>query len=727
MVFCRPPPLFETLVMTDSSVPPPPLFKRLVRALRALVKNNWDWRFRGVNPARRRIVLDRSSFDTDYYIQHNPDVLERGTDPFLHFLTHGLYENRKARFFDTHWYMGRYADLRHGRLDAYAHFRLMGAQENRTGQFISFHADQVRENNNNYKEWVDHFDTLSKVDIKYLEADATKFRAPTLGVIVIDRGIASDGHALAGTLSSVMSQIWPADEIWLLGAANSHHIKDAMSELGTRAAFVRVRDVGDNLPDALNALLSEIGWDYVLTAEAGSQLHTAALYWFSKALSRNPEAEILYSDEDCLDAEGNRTSPYFKPEPNVELMMTHNVFGHLTAYRTDFLRLIGGYNPEAGDAFEYDLALRASENTTREMTVHIPRILYHGPLPHPRPVSGAHLQAVRNHLERRNLAGDVRPAPEAMGFSRVYFKPPEPAPLVSIIIPTRDRLDILRVCISSLFEATTYPSFEIIVVDNGSVNPETIAYLDEVSQTLGVVVLRDARPFNFSALNNIAVAKARGEYVCLMNNDIEVLTPGWLEEMMAFARQPDIGCVGARLWYPDGTLQHGGVLIGFHGVAGHLHKALPRGESGYYHRAALHQNLSAVTAACLLVRKSIYDEVGGLDEAFAVAFNDVDFCLKVREAGYRNVYTPYAEMIHHESASRGSVTSPKNAARELAEVNLIKSRWQEKLQDDPAYNPNLTLTLEDLSLAWPPRVPTVAQLRSQASKTAGTIGRKGFK
>ncbi|WP_443751180.1 glycosyltransferase family 2 protein [Asticcacaulis solisilvae] len=713
--------------MTDSSAPPPPLFKRLLRALRALVKNNWDWRFRGVNPRRRRIVLDRSSFDADYYIQHNPDVLERGTDPFLHFLTHGLYENRKARFFDTHWYMGRYADLRHGRLDAYAHFRLLGAQENRTGQFISFHTEQVRENNNNYKEWIDHFDTLGKLDIKYLETDAAALSVPALCVVVIDRGVASDGHALAGTLSSILSQIRPADEVWLVGPASSHHIKDAVAELGARAESVRIREAGDNPAGALNAILAETGADYVMAAEAGANLSPAALYWFAKALAANPEAEVLYSDEDCLDAEGRRTSPNFKPEPNADLMLTHDVFGHLTAYRTEFLRLIGGYNPEAGDAFEYDLALRASENTTREMTVHIARILYHGPLHHPRPASAAHLQAVRNHLERRNLTGEVRHAPEATGFSRVQFTPPEPAPLVSIIIPTRDRLDILRVCVSSLVEATTYPSFEIIIVDNGSVNPETLAYLEEVSQKFGVVVLRDPRPFNFSALNNVAVEKARGDYVCLMNNDIEVLTPGWLEEMMAFARQPDVGCVGARLWYPDGTLQHGGVLIGFHGVAGHLHKALPRGESGYGHRAALHQNLSAVTAACLLVRKSIYEEVGGLDEAFAVAFNDVDFCLKVREAGYRNVYTPYAEMIHHESASRGSVTSPKNAARELAEVNLIKSRWQEKLHDDPAYNPNLTLTLEDLSLAWPPRIPTVTQLRSQASKSGGTSRRKGFK
>ncbi|MDX9839273.1 MAG: glycosyltransferase, partial [Azoarcus sp.] len=219
-----------------------------------------------------------------------------------------------------------------------------------------------------------------------------------------------------------------------------------------------------------------------------------------------------------------------------------------------------------------------------------------------------------------------------------------------------------------------------------------------------VRVLRDDGEFNFSRINNDGARFARGELLCLMNNDIEILTPDWLEEMVSFSLRQDIGCVGARLWYPDGRLQHGGVIIGLGGVAGHSHKYIPRGHPGYFYRAVLHQSLSAVTAACLLIRREVFDKVGGLDESLAVAFNDVDFCLRVREAGYRNVWTPYVEMNHHESASRGYEDNPAKQARFAREVSLIQARWGARLLEDPAYSPNLTLASEDFAIAWPPRV-----------------------
>ena len=222
-----------------------------------------------------------------------------------------------------------------------------------------------------------------------------------------------------------------------------------------------------------------------------------------------------------------------------------------------------------------------------------------------------------------------------------------------------------------------------------------------------VRVIRDESEFNFSRLNNIGVRGANGDFVCLMNNDIEILTPDWLEEMLSFAQHPDVGCVGAKLWYPNGTLQHGGVLIGIGGVANHAHYKQHKGAAGYFGRAILHQSFSAVTGACLLVRKKVYEEVHGLDEQLAVAFNDVDFCLRVRELGYRNVWTPYAEMIHHESLSRGGDETPERRQRFVGEVNFMISRWGKKLCTDPAYNPNLTFDYEDFSLAWPPRVELI--------------------
>jgi GT2 family glycosyltransferase len=259
----------------------------------------------------------------------------------------------------------------------------------------------------------------------------------------------------------------------------------------------------------------------------------------------------------------------------------------------------------------------------------------------------------------------------------------------------------------SILEKTTYPNYRIRIVDNQSSEQATFdlfaSWPAEKTE-----VLRDDSPFNFASLNNRAAASASEEFICLLNNDMEVLTPGWLDEMVAHAARPGIGAVGARLWYPDGTLQHAGVVLGIHEVAAHVHRRRPKGDPGYFGRAVLQQAFSAVTAACLLIRKSIYDQVGGLDERFQVAFNDIDFCLRVREAGYRNVWTPYAEFIHHESASRGDDFSPENKERFLSEVRMMQEIWGHILIEDPYYSPNLTLHGTDWGLAWPPRVSGLA-------------------
>ncbi len=270
------------------------------------------------------------------------------------------------------------------------------------------------------------------------------------------------------------------------------------------------------------------------------------------------------------------------------------------------------------------------------------------------------------------------------------------------MIPTRDRADLLGPCIDSILKRSSYPNFEIIIIDNGSVEPATTQLFTRLP-TDRVRVVWDDSPFNFSALNNHGARVAKGEILCLMNNDIEVLTPDWLEEMVSFAHRDEIGCVGARLWYPSGFLQHAGVITGVGGVAGHAHLNLLRGDRGYFNRAVLHQSFSVVTAACLLVRQAVFEQVGGLDESLAVAYNDVDFCLRVREAGYRNVWTPYAEMVHYESATRGYETTPAKRARLEQEMTLLRQRWGEQLFNDPAYSPNLNLKKPDFAYAFPPR------------------------
>jgi GT2 family glycosyltransferase len=274
---------------------------------------------------------------------------------------------------------------------------------------------------------------------------------------------------------------------------------------------------------------------------------------------------------------------------------------------------------------------------------------------------------------------------------------------VTIVIPTRDRADILSRCVNSVTSRSTYGRYDVLIVDNGSVEAETRSYVDQLRQDSRCSILRVDEPFNFSRLNNLAAAQARGDVLCFLNNDTEVISPDWLEELVSLAIQPDVGAVGAMLYYPDDTVQHAGVILGLGGVAAHAHNGLPRGAPGNYGRAALTQALSAVTAACLVVRKALFVDVGGFDEQLAVAYNDVDLCLRLRARGLRNVWTPFAELYHFESASRGRDTSGPARAGFVLESRLMKERWGQALDADPYFNPNLSLSRADFGLAYPPR------------------------
>jgi GT2 family glycosyltransferase len=274
---------------------------------------------------------------------------------------------------------------------------------------------------------------------------------------------------------------------------------------------------------------------------------------------------------------------------------------------------------------------------------------------------------------------------------------------VSLIIPTRDQVELLRTCISSIFDKTDYPDFEVLIVDNQSSEPATLEYFAELAAEPRIKVVPYDAPFNYSAINNHAAALASGQILGLVNNDIEVESAGWLQEMVSQAVREDVGAVGAMLLYPNDTIQHAGVIVGLHGIAGHVYAGLPRNHPGQMGRALLVQEMSAVTAACLLVRKSVFDQVGGLDEGLSVAFNDIDFCLRVRARGYRNLWTPHAVLYHHESASRGSEDTPEKQARFNAEIDFMQSRWGDLLLRDPSYNPNLSLGAGQFELAFPPR------------------------
>ena len=367
------------------------------------------------------------------------------------------------------------------------------------------------------------------------------------------------------------------------------------------------------------------------------------------------------------------------------------VRGHRLAPETrlerDLERVLWGYACQTDRAFEL---LVADDGSGPETAAAIERVCRE-----------AGLRAVAEHLQRTGAQATAEPLPH--GHYRVRWRLPEPAPRVSIIVPTRDRAALLQACVESVLGLTDYPDFELLVVDNQSEEPEALAYLAELERRSRVRVLRYAQPFNYSAINNWAATQATGSVLCLLNNDIEVIAPDWLREMAGQASRADIGAVGAMLYYPDRTIQHAGVILGIGGIANHAFQHLPAGSPGYCARALVAQNLSAVTGACLVVRRAVFEQVGGLDEQLAVAFNDIDLCLRVRAAGYRNLWTPFAELVHHESVSRGADDTPDKRARFVGEVALMQARWGDLLREDPAYNPNLTLEATDFGFAFPPR------------------------
>lgn len=418
--------------------------------------------------------------------------------------------------------------------------------------------------------------------------------------------------------------------------------------------------------------------DFVVPLHAGTELSEFALFRFAEALHKNPEATVLYGDEDNLSRRGTRSEPWFKPQWNEELFLAQDYLSSAVAIEVKLA--CKTVRKTEGDLPSMLLAATSASSTV----IHVPHILAHVTSATTR--NSARLEAVRQHLKARGASCVAGPYQSV----KVEWALPTKLPLVSIIIPTRDKLDLLRPCIESLLERTDYRNLEVLIVDNGSSDPRTTEYLNAIGLHPKVRVLGYNRPFNYSAINNFAAGQARGTYLCLLNNDTEVIEPNWLTELMRYAVRIDIGAAGAKLLYDDGSIQHAGVVVGIGEAAGHAHRFLPAGQRGYFAMPHLPQFVSAVTGACLLVEKSKFESVGGLDEdKLQVAFNDVDLCMKLEAAGWRNVYVPHAVLIHHESKSRGSDLAPAHIERYLRELAVLQTRWRTKTYVDPLHNPNL--------------------------------------
>ena len=523
-----------------------------------------------------------------------------------------------------------------------------------------------------YKFWIRNIEGADELKAR-TRANPRNGTSEPMFTVVIDAHRSSD-EDVKKSIRSVEAQAYPRWELLVLHPpAKSNTPEDSKPKI-----VVSWRD-----------LVRESIGEYIAPLLSGDQLSEWALIHFAEAVRAEPGAVILYGDEDEIDASARRQRPFFKPRWNKELFLARDYISRSCVMRTAAvkatLETLSGADPEL-----IEILLNLVGDDTNGIA-HIPKITTHLCNRHAFLDSPRIAEAVAKHVAPAGATTTQGP----FGSIKIVWPLPDELPLVSIIVPTKDKVELLRACIESVCAQTAYPAFEILVVDNDSVEKQTLDYLETLRGQSGLRVLTYPGPYNYSAINNHAVREAKGSFICLLNNDTEVLGAEWLTEMMRYAVRPEIGAVGAKLLYADDTIQHAGVIVGIGDAAGHPHRNLPSHEQGYFCQAHLPQYVSAVTGACLLVDKNKYFAVGGLDEQhLPIAYNDVDLCLKLERAGWRNVYVPHAVLRHHESKSRAKDHSRGRIDAYRRELKLFQERWGADNYEDPMLNPNLDRSSE---------------------------------
>lgn len=561
-----------------------------------------------------------------------------------------------------------------------------------------------------YQTWLENHHHQEQLDAQKIIDVLPEKKQPLISVVMPTYN--TDEKFLRLCIESVLNQSYENWELCIADDASPDpQVVKVLKEYQEKDKRVKIicRQQNGHISAATNSALELVTGEWVALLDHDDELHTDALAFVVNALNEQPDTQFIYSDEDKIDEQGGRSSPHFKSDWNLDLLYSQNYVSHLGVYKADIVKKIGGFRVGYEGSQDFDLLLRYSREIDHKNIIHIPRVLYHW-----RMVEGstalasdeksytteAGIKALNDYFfasgenvrAERGMADNIYKT----NWSSVDS---EGEALVSLIIPTYNGYEITKQAIDSILSKTIYQNFEILLVDNNSNDPIAVKYFEEIANHEKVTLLRYPYPFNYSAINNFAAKHAKGSILGLINNDIEVINSEWLTEMVSHAQRKDIGCVGAMLYYPNDTIQHAGVIIGIQGVANHSHKHFERNHPGYFRRLQVVQNFSAVTAACLLVKKAIFNEVNGLNEKdLAIAFNDIDFCLKVQKAGYRNLWTPYAELYHHESVSRGAEDNPEKIARFNKEVEYMKGHWKTDQISDFAYNPNLTRSREDFSL-----------------------------
>lgn len=549
-----------------------------------------------------------------------------------------------------------------------------------------------------YAEWITRHENI---DLKSQQEQSKKFDyRPLISIAMPVYNV--EIKWLEKCIDSVINQTYDNWELCISDdASTAPKIKKCLEAYEKKEPRIKVvfRKENGHISLATNSALEIATGEFIALLDNDDELPPHALFEVVKVLNERPELDVIYSDEDKIDAEGNRFDPHFKADWSPDTLMGNNYISHLGVYRLSIVKSLGGFRKGYEGSQDYDLVLRVTEQIPEDHIYHIDKVLYHWrTIPGSTASSGeaksyiydSGVKALTDALNRRGIKGTVRPG-LISGFYEVTYEVLQEE-LVSVIIPTKNGYDDLKLCVDSIIEKTSYPNYEIIIADNGSTDPKMQELFAEYKKQLDerfIVELIDI-PFNYSRINNLATEKASGKYLLFLNNDTEVIEPNWMTTMVSYAQFDRIGCVGAKLYYPDDTTQHAGVLVGIGGVAGHALNNYDRTHCGYFGRLVIDVNYLAVTAACMMVKAADFKAVNGFDETLEVAFNDVDLCLKIYELGRYNVYAHQVELYHFESKSRGYEDTPEKQKRFAGEIKKMQDKWPAYIAHDPFYNDNLT-------------------------------------
>lgn len=513
---------------------------------------------------------------------------------------------------------------------------------------------------------------------------------------------------LVQMMESLLAQTYGNWELCIAnGSPEDSAMQKVLEEYTKKDSRIRVSELTENkgIAGNTNAALEMAQGEFVGLLDHDDLLAPNALYEIALALGKDRALDAVYTDEDKVTTElDEHFQPHLKPDFNLDLLRSNNYICHFFVVRRSIVQEVGGFRQEFDGAQDHDFIFRCIE--TAEKVGHIPEILYHWRTHKAstadNPASkmyafDAGKRAIEAHLKRTGTEGIVSHTPD-LGFFRVKY-PVQGQPLVSVIIPNKDEKETLKACIDSIREKTEYPNYEIIIVENNSTTDEIFQYYKELSQDPRIRLLRWKKEFNYSAINNYGVRHANGEYLLFLNNDVTVITPGWIRELLGVCQRPEVGAAGVKLIYPDNTIQHAGCVIGLGGIAGHMFVDMPANRTGYLHKASILQDMSAVTAACMMMKRTAFEEAGGFTEKLSVAFNDVDLCLKVRKNHKLIVYDPYVQLYHMESKTRGAEDNKEKVRRFQEEIEYMRCQWIDILKKgDPYYNKNLSLTKWNYSL-----------------------------